>query len=121
MQAAQDWEGDDLATCRMWRHGSSFLLRNLLLDALMRSCLVEVRHIGFHDQLELLLMQDEKVIETLSPHTPQKPFTDGIGTRCSVFRHHHPSFLHLGTKQPTHIPEHDLSARGTGTPPLGGG
>src|SRR5215472_14414881 len=86
MQAAQDWEGDDLATCRMWRHGSSFLLRNLLLDALMRSGLVEVRLIGFHDQLELLLMQDEQVIETLSPHTPQKPFTDRIGSRCLVGR-----------------------------------
>jgi len=33
------------------------------------------------DALELLLMQDEQVIEALTPHTSEEAFTDGIGTR----------------------------------------
>jgi hypothetical protein len=60
-------------------HGSSFLLRNLLLDALMWSCLVEVRHIGIQDAVELLLMEDEQLIEARTLHTAQEPLTDGIG------------------------------------------
>jgi hypothetical protein len=60
-------------------NGSNFLLRNLLLDALMWSCLVEVRHIGIEDAVELLLMEDEQMIEALTPHTTQEPLTDGIG------------------------------------------
>jgi hypothetical protein len=60
-------------------NGSSFLLRKLLLDALMWSCLVEVRHIGIEDAVELLLMEDEQMIEALTPHTTQEPLTDGIG------------------------------------------
>jgi len=80
MQAAQDREGDDLATCMLCWQGSGFLLRNLLLDALMRSGSVEVGDISIEDPLELLLMQDEQVIETLTPHTAQEALTDGIGT-----------------------------------------
>ena len=80
MQAAQDGEGDDLATCMLCRHGSGFLLRNLLSDPLMRSCLVKVGDIRIEDVLELLLMQDEQMVEALTPDTPQEAFTDGIGT-----------------------------------------
>ena len=60
-------------------NGSSLLLRNLLLDALIWSCLVEVRHVGVEDALELLLMEDQQMIEALTPHTAQEPLTDGIG------------------------------------------
>src|SRR5215831_15600221 len=102
MQAAQDREGDDLATCRMWRHGSSFLLRNLLVDALMRSCLVEIRYIGFQDPLELLLLQDEQVIETLSPHTQEKAFTDRIGTRGVIGRFQDLDATGLGNPRKAH-------------------
>ncbi len=42
---------------------------------------VEVMHICVEYPLELLLMQDEQVIETLASHTPQKAFTDGIRLR----------------------------------------
>jgi len=45
----------------------------------MWSCLVEARHIGIEDAVELLLMQDEQMIEALTPHTAQEPLTDGIG------------------------------------------
>jgi hypothetical protein len=79
MEPTQDWQGEDLATCLMCWHGSGFLLRNLLSDPLMRSCLVEVRHIGIEDPLELLLIQDEQMIKAFTPDTAQKAFTDRIG------------------------------------------
>ncbi len=47
----------------------------------MGSCLVEVVHIRLEDAVELPLLQDEQVIEALTPHTAQKPLTDGIGSR----------------------------------------
>src|SRR5438105_15472022 len=55
---------------------------NLLLDALMRSCLVEVRHIRIEDALELLLVKDQQVVEAFLPHTPQEAFADCIGSWC---------------------------------------
>ncbi len=36
--------------------------------------------------MQLLLMEDEKMIETLSPHAAHKPFTDGIGPWCVIGR-----------------------------------
>jgi hypothetical protein len=63
-----------------WRR-SSFLLGNLLLDPLMRPGSVEVVYISAQYPLELLLMQDEQVIETLASHTSKKAFTDGIRLR----------------------------------------
>ncbi len=46
----------------------------------MRSSLIEVLDIGSKDTLQLLLVKDEQVIETLASHTSQKAFTDGIGS-----------------------------------------
>ena len=111
MKPTQNREGDNLATCAICWHWPSFRRWDLLLDPLMWPGSIEVLNVGVEHAVELLLMEDEQVIETLASHTSEKPFTDGIGSSCSVFRHHHPSFLHLVTKQPTYIPEHDLSAR----------
>jgi hypothetical protein len=47
----------------------------------MRPGSVEVAYISVEYPLELLLMQDEQVIETLASHTPEKAFTDGIRSR----------------------------------------
>jgi len=47
----------------------------------MRPGLIEVEQIRMKHPVELLLMQDEQVIETLAPHTSQKPLTDGIRAR----------------------------------------
>jgi hypothetical protein len=44
----------------------------------------EVLTRGMKDAVQLLLVQDEQVIETLATHTAQKPFTDRIG----AFRMH---------------------------------
>src|SRR5712692_6835130 len=82
MQAAQDREGDDLATFMMWWHCPSFLLRNLLPDSLMRPGSVEVVHIRVEHAVELLLLQDEHMIEALTPYTAEEPLTDSIRARC---------------------------------------
>src|SRR5258708_17441108 len=53
---------------------------NLLLDALMRSCLVEVRYIRIEHALELLLVKDQQVVEAFLPHAPQEAFAERIGS-----------------------------------------
>ena len=54
----------------------------------LRSGLIEVLDIGTKDTIQLLLVKDVQVIETLSPHTAQEALTDRIGSGCSVFRHY---------------------------------
>ena len=49
--------GKDRLTISFW---------NLLSDALMRSSLIEVLDIATKDTMQLLLLEDERVIETLS-------------------------------------------------------
>ena len=44
----------------------------------MGSGLIEINNIRFEQPRELLLMQNEEVIQTFSPHAPQKTFTDSI-------------------------------------------
>jgi hypothetical protein len=50
----------------------------------MRSCLVEIGDIAIEHALELLLMQNQQMIETLLPDAPQEAFTDRIGSRCMI-------------------------------------
>jgi hypothetical protein len=47
----------------------------------MGSGSITVVHRGVEHPVELLLLQDEQVIETLAPYTAEKAFTDGIGSR----------------------------------------
>jgi len=47
---------------------------------------IEVLTIGMKDTVQLLLVKDEQVIQTLSPHAAHKPFTDRIGSRRLVRR-----------------------------------
>ena len=79
VQSAHDRKSDHLVPCMMRGHGWSACSRNLLLDPLMRSCLVEVLHIGIEHPLQLLLLQDEQVVQAFFADAPQEPFTDGIG------------------------------------------
>src|SRR5258708_979283 len=55
----------------------------------MRPGLIEVLDLGMKDTVQLLLLEDEQVIETLSPHTQEKPFTDRIGAFRMVRRGEH--------------------------------
>ncbi len=86
VQSTQDWEGEDLATIVIWRDRLTIPFWNLLFDALMRSGSIEVLDIGMQDTMQLLLLEDEKVIETRSTHAAQKPFTDRIGSWCVIGR-----------------------------------
>ncbi len=79
MQSTQDWQGEDLAIISMWRDRSTIPFWDQLVDALMWPGSIEVLTIGMKDVVQLLLLQDEQVIETLATHTAQKPFTDRIG------------------------------------------
>ena len=73
--AAHDGHGEDWPiagfTCRC--------IGDLLLQALVRTCAIEVGTIGLEDPSELLLMQDEQMIQTFTTHTPQKPLTVCVG------------------------------------------
>jgi hypothetical protein len=57
------------------------LLRNLLLDTLIRPGSVEIVYRRVEHAVELLLMQDEQMIEALTPYTAEKPLTNGIRAR----------------------------------------
>jgi hypothetical protein len=57
VESTQDGEGEYLTTVGIWWQWPSFLLRSLLLDALMQPGSVEVVHICVEHALELLLME----------------------------------------------------------------
>ncbi len=86
MQPTQDWQGEDLGIISMWRNRPTIPFWNLLLNALMWPRLIEVLDISTQDTLQLLLLEDEQVIQTLASHTAQKAFTDGIGSRGVIRR-----------------------------------
>ena len=51
----------------------------------MRPGMVEVEDIRVEYALELLLLQDEQMVQAFTPHTPEKTFTDGIGSRSVIW------------------------------------
>jgi hypothetical protein len=61
-------------------------LRNLLVDALMWSCSIEILNVSKQDTMQMFLMEDQYLIQALSPDTPQKAFTDGIRSRRMIRR-----------------------------------
>lgn len=56
------------------------------MDALMWSCFIEILDIGMQDTMQLLLIEDQHVVKTLSSHTQEELFTDGIGSWCAKGR-----------------------------------
>ena len=62
-------------------------MRNLLLDALMWSCPIEVCYIPIDHALKLLLTEDQEVIEAFATNAAEKPLTDCVRSwslnRCS--------------------------------------
>src|SRR5215469_1493629 len=88
--------GTELAFCS----GICCLMRFL------RSGLIEVLDIGTQDTMQLLLLQDEQVIETLAPNTPQhtaqKAFTDGIGPWRVIGRFQDLDAAGLGNSRESH-------------------
>jgi hypothetical protein len=46
----------------------------------MWPCPIEIRDVGTQDTMQLLLTKDQHVVKARSPDTPQKTFTDRIGS-----------------------------------------
>ncbi len=84
VQSTQDRAGDDRTTILIWWNDPIMRFGNLLPDALMRSGTIEVLHVGAQHPLELLLMQDKQMIETLATNTSQKALADSIRSRGPI-------------------------------------
>jgi hypothetical protein len=54
---------------------------DLLLQALMGASLIEVRHIRLEHAEELLFMQNQQMIDTLTSYASQETFTARLGLR----------------------------------------
>src|SRR5215467_12182627 len=80
VQPTQDRTSYHLVPCILSGRTQAALFRDLLPNALMGSCLVEVGHIRIEHALELLLLKDQQVVQTFLPHTPQEALADGIGS-----------------------------------------
>jgi len=80
VQSSHDRNGNHFAPDILRGRNQSVPFRDLLLDALMRSCLVEVAHIRIEDALELPLMKDQQLIQAFLSGTPQEALADGIGS-----------------------------------------
>ena len=77
MKTTEDGVGDDLS-------GSMRLIRSLragdvLLDALVRPGVIEVGLVLLDCPIQMALVEDEEIVEALSPYTPQKSFADSVG------------------------------------------
>ena len=84
VQPTHDRKSDHLVSCILSGRNRSALLRDLLGNPLMGSCLVEVHHICIEDALELPLLQDQQVVQTFLPHTPQEALADRIGSGSMI-------------------------------------
>jgi hypothetical protein len=77
MQAAQHGAGDEIPN-HLWVGPSPWLARDSLPNALVGPSAVEVFLVLLHQPIQMSLTQDQQVVQTLSPHTAQKSFTDRI-------------------------------------------
>lgn len=80
VEPTEDRLSQDLPS-RAGRTFTKVAARDVLLDALVRTCGVEVTHILLEDSPEMVFRQDDHVVETLASHTAQKPLTDRIQIR----------------------------------------
>jgi hypothetical protein len=80
VQSGQDRNSNYLDSFLWSGTRGSKAVRDPLLDALMGSGLVEVRHIRLEHPLELPLLNNQQMVEACLPYTPQKAFTDRIAS-----------------------------------------
>ncbi|SRR6266566_5650492 len=85
VEPTQNRNSHHLVRCTMRGKRRSTGLGKLLLNTLMRSCLIEVRYIQIEYALELLLAEDQQVVKAFLSHTPHEAFADGIGTGCMIW------------------------------------
>ena len=76
--------GNAIPILTWWNEGN-FSFGNLLVNPLMWPCPIEIHNIGTQDTMQLLLVEDQHMVKTLSSDTSQESFTDGIGS-WSVIR-----------------------------------
>ena len=57
--------------------------RNLLADALVRPCVVEVGAVAPEDKPEVILAADDHVVEALGAHASQEALAERVRVRCS--------------------------------------
>jgi hypothetical protein len=69
VESTHSRNSDHLVACMMRGNSRSARFRNLLLNPLMRSCLVEVHHILIEHALELPLVKDQEVVKAFLAHT----------------------------------------------------
>src|SRR5947209_9794467 len=86
VQPTHDRTSDHLVPGILSGKARSALFRDLLPNALMRSCLVEVNHIRIQNALELLLLKDQQMVEAFLPHAPQEALADCIGAGSVIGR-----------------------------------
>jgi hypothetical protein len=84
VQPAHDRKSDHLLPCLLTARNRSALFRDLLPNPLMRSRLVEVGDITIEHTVELPLIEDQQMVETFLPHTPQEALADRIGSRSVI-------------------------------------
>jgi hypothetical protein len=84
VQPTRHRNGDHLVRLVGWRSRKCWRVRKPLPDPLMWPSLIEGDHIGLEKPVELLLVEDQKVLKTFSPHAQEKAFADGIRSRSSV-------------------------------------
>jgi hypothetical protein len=89
VESTQDGEGEDLATIVIWWTRLTILFWKLLSDALMRPDSIEGLDRGMKDTIQLLLLKEEQVIETLSSYPSQIAFTERISPWCVIRRGEH--------------------------------
>src|SRR5437588_7518773 len=70
----------------------------------MRSGSVEGVHIRVEHAVELLLMQDEQMIEALTPYTAEEPLTDGIRARGVIRSFKNLNVTRLSNPSEAHTP-----------------
>jgi hypothetical protein len=80
-------------------------LRNVLLKPLMRSLAIIEHDIFIQNPLNLILASQQKVVQLLSSHCPEKPFHDAVHVRrfhscsdrheivCRIFNIEHQSIV----------------------------
>jgi hypothetical protein len=84
VKPTQDRNSNHLVSSLMRGMRRSARFRNLLLNPLMRSGLIEVRHIPMKYTLKLFLVKEQQVVKTFLSYAPHEALTDCIGSRSAI-------------------------------------
>src|SRR3989442_9141506 len=80
VQPTQDRQNNHLTTAMFWCNRRSKWLRDLLVDALMRSYVIQVLHVGLEHAIHVFLMKDKEVRTQFTECA--SPFAEIMGWQC---------------------------------------